>query len=117
MRARRQTARKTTTAITGVMMLVVMTMAPITAMADDTEALEPGACGDSAIITDTGLSTFVGGDLTYKNISEVEGSVVVDGNVNNAGMLAGHVMCGMGVDPAWNTDAYTVGGNVQVGDA
>ena len=75
------------------MMLAAMTITPTAVMAEDHEALEPGACGDSAIITDTGLSTFVGGDLTYKNISEVEGFIVVDDDVHNAiGMLAGHVI-------------------------
>lgn len=114
----RNTVRKTTTVITGVlMMLAAMTITPTAAMAEDHEALESGACGDSAIITDTGLSTFVGGDLTYKSVSEVEGSVIVDGNIHNAvGMLGGHVMWGMGVDPAWNTDAVIAGGNLQVSD-
>lgn len=101
MRARGQIVKKTT-AIIGAIMLAVMTTTPITAMTDDTEALEPGACGDSATIIDTGLSTFVGGDLTYKNAAEVEGSVVVD--VHNAiGMLAGHVMWGMGVEYTTST--------------
>ena len=69
-------------------------------------------------IEDPATSIYVGGDMTYHNNVETEGSIVVDGDLTigqgmSESLLAGKVMWGMGFNPPAGADMLTVGGHFR----
>lgn len=69
-------------------------------------------------IEDPATSIYVGGNMTYHNNVETEGSIVVDGNLSierhmPESLLAGKVMWGMGFNPPAGADMITVGGEFR----
>ena len=69
-------------------------------------------------IEDPATSIYVGGDMTYHNNVETEGSIVVDGDLSierhmPESLLAGKVMWGMGFNPPAGADMVTVGGDFR----
>lgn len=68
-------------------------------------------------VEDPAVSIYTGGNLTFSKAfsGEVEGTVVVDGDLTNehSGLLAGKPMWGMGFYPPANADMLIVGGNVK----
>ena len=69
-------------------------------------------------IEDPATSIYVGGDMTYHNNVETEGSIVVDGDLSierhmPESLLAGKVMWGMGFNPPAGADMVTVGGEFR----
>lgn len=68
-------------------------------------------------IEDPAVSIYTGGNLTFPKAfsGEVEGTVVVDGDLVNehSGLLAGKPMWGMGFYPPADADMLIVGGNVK----
>jgi len=69
-------------------------------------------------IEDPATSIYVGGDMTYHNNVETEGSIVVDGDLSierhmPESLLAGKVMWGMGFNPPAGADMVAVGGEFR----
>ena len=61
---------------------------------------------------DPAISIYTGGNLSYMNNLEVEGSVIVNGNLTNGrGLVAGRANWGMGYTPPKNSVMLTVGGD------
>ena len=61
---------------------------------------------------DPAISIYTGGNLNYMNNLEVEGSVIVNGNLTNGrGLVAGRVNWGMGYTPPRNSVMLAVGGD------
>lgn len=61
---------------------------------------------------DPAISIYTGGNLNYMNNLEVEGSVIVNGNLTNGrGLVAGRANWGMGYTPPKNSVMLAVGGD------
>lgn len=61
---------------------------------------------------DPAISIYTGGNLTYMNNVETEGSVIVNGNLTNGqGLVAGKANWGMGYTPPKNSVMLAVGGD------
>lgn len=61
---------------------------------------------------DPAISIYTGGNLSYMNNLEVEGSVIVNGNLTNGrGLVAGRANWGMGYTPPKNSVMLAVGGD------
>ena len=61
---------------------------------------------------DPAISIYTGGNLSYMNNLEVEGSVIVNGNLaNGRGLVAGRANWGMGYTPPKNSVMLAVGGD------
>lgn len=64
---------------------------------------------------DANVSIYTGGNLKVEKASESEGSIVVDGNLNNLGglaSLAGKAMWGLGFQPPADATMISIGGNL-----
>lgn len=61
---------------------------------------------------DPAISIYTGGNLNYMNNLEVEGSVIVNGDLTNGrGLVAGRANWGMGYTPPKNSVMLAVGGD------